>query len=90
MDRSGYENEYVNALRRAAPAGGGGGIPAVDPDPDYGDIQYHDFGDTFAFTWRGKTYYSISELQSALNRANLSEKEAENIRGKLAGYGFTS
>ena len=89
VDRSGYESEYVNALRRAVPAGGGG-IPAVDPDPDYGDLQYHNFGDTFAFTWRGKTYYSISELQSALNRANLSEKEAENIRGKLAGYGFTS
>lgn len=54
------------------------------------DLQFRNLGDTFSFTWRGKTYYSITELQAALNRANLSEAEAESIRNKLAEYGFAS
>lgn len=59
-------------------------------DDGDGGLQFRNLGDTFAFTWRGKTYYSMIELQNALNNADLSEDEANRIREQLASYGFST
>ena len=42
------------------------------------------------FTWNGKRYSSLKELENALNRANLSAGEEEVIKRKLDMFGFLS
>lgn len=42
------------------------------------------------FTWNGKRYSSLKELENALNKANLSAGEEETLKRKLDMFGFFS
>lgn len=46
------------------------------------------YEDEGIFVWNGKTYNSMSALQSALNSANLTSSEEATLKNKLKTFGF--